>query len=40
MIASVDFLSAVVLIAVGITIFSPLILLLLWIKDWKGNRIW
>jgi len=40
MIASVGFLSAVVLIAVAITVISPFILIVLWLKDWKGNRIW
>jgi hypothetical protein len=40
MIASVGFLSAIVVIAVAITVLSPIILLLLWVKDWKGKKIW
>ncbi|MGD8783848.1 MAG: hypothetical protein PVF28_05450 [Thioalkalispiraceae bacterium] len=40
MIASVGFLSVIVLIAVAMTVVTPIILLLLWVKDWKSKEIW
>lgn len=40
MTASVSFLSVVVSIAVAVTIVSPIILLYLWVKDWKSDKIW
>lgn len=40
MTASIGFLSVVISIAVAVTIVSPLILLILWFKDWKSKKIW
>jgi hypothetical protein len=40
MTASVTFLSVVISIAVAVTIISPIILLVLWFKDWKSKKIW
>ena len=40
MTASVGFLSFVISIAVVMTIVSPIILLIMWFKDWKSNKLW
>ena len=40
MTASLNFLSLLVGTAVLVTALSPLILIILLIKDWKGNKLW
>lgn len=40
MMASLNFLSLLVGTAVVITAISPVILLILLIRDWKGNKLW
>ncbi len=40
MMASVGFLSTLVSVALFITVCSLVILLGLFIKDWKGKRLW
>lgn len=37
---SASFLELVVTLALVITIISPLALAYLWIKDWKGKKLW
>lgn len=38
--ASVNFLSLLVSIALCVTAVSPVVLMILLIKDWKGNKLW
>ncbi len=40
MIASVTFLGIIVTTAVAITTATPLILIYLWIRDWKKQQLW
>lgn len=40
MTASLSFLSLLVGTAVFVTALSPLILIILLIRDWKGNKLW
>ena len=40
MMASQTFLTVLVSIAVLITALSPVLLIILYIKDWKQKRIW
>ncbi|HSJ48522.1 MAG TPA: hypothetical protein VLA26_06715 [Gammaproteobacteria bacterium] len=40
MIAGKAFLSLVVLIALVVTMAAPLILAILWIRDWKQRQLW
>jgi len=40
MTASLGFLSTLVGIAVLITAISPLILIIIFIRDWKGKKLW
>jgi len=40
MTASVGFLSSIILIAVGMAMLSPIILLYLWVKDRKSKKLW
>ena len=40
MTASVSFLSIVILLAVGLTAVSTVILLVLWLKDKKRKELW
>lgn len=40
MIAGKAFLSLVVLIALAVTMAAPLILAILWIRDWKQRQLW
>ena len=37
---SADFLTAIVSIALLITIIAPVALLVIWIKDWRGGKLW
>ena len=40
MMASVGFLKIMVLVALGVTLLTPLILVGLWIKDWRRKQLW
>ena len=40
MIVSSEFLSVMVTIALAITITAPIILIILWLKDWKKGQLW
>jgi hypothetical protein len=40
MIAGKAFLSFVVLLALAVTMAAPLILAILWIRDWKKRQLW
>lgn len=40
MIAGKAFLSLVVLIALAVTMAAPLILAILWMRDWKQRQLW
>ena len=40
MIVSSTFLSVLVGIALTVTIAAPVILMVLWIKDWKKGQLW
>ncbi len=40
MIASVTFLSVSVAGAVAITTVAPFVLIYLWIRDWKKQKLW
>lgn len=40
MIAGQAFLSLVVLIALVVTMAAPLILAILWMRDWKKRQLW
>lgn len=40
MIVSSGFLSVMVGIALSVTIAAPIILIVLWIKDWKKGQLW
>lgn len=37
---SSDFLATVVTIALCITAIAPVVLALIWIKDWKDEKLW
>jgi hypothetical protein len=30
----------IITIALAITIVSPIVLIVFWIRDWKGKRLW
>ncbi len=40
MMASLGFLSALVGLAVFVTALSPVVLIILLIRDWKGKKLW
>ncbi|MFN2308313.1 MAG: hypothetical protein ABR553_01050 [Gammaproteobacteria bacterium] len=40
MTVSVSFLATMVTIALAITCTAPVILLLLWLRDWRAGRLW
>jgi hypothetical protein len=40
MIVSSGFLGIMVSIALAVTIIAPIILIILWIKDWKEGQLW
>jgi hypothetical protein len=40
MIVSSGFLSTMVTIALSVTIIAPIVLIILWIKDWKKGQLW
>jgi hypothetical protein len=40
MMASVNFLTVMVTLALGITMLAPVIFIVLWIKEWKEGRLW
>jgi hypothetical protein len=40
MIISAGFLGIMVTIALAVTIIAPIILMVLWIKDWKEGQLW
>lgn len=40
MIVSSGFLGTMVSIALVVTIIAPLVLLILWIKDWMKGQLW
>ena len=40
MIVSSGFLSVMVTIALTVTIIAPIVLIILWIKDWKKGQLW
>lgn len=40
MTVSVGFLTLMVSIALGVTAVAPIILMLLWLRDWRAGRLW
>lgn len=40
MIISANTMALIVTIALAITIIAPIALLIIWIKDWKGGKLW
>jgi uncharacterized protein (DUF2062 family) len=40
MIVSSGFLSVMVSIALAVTIIAPILLIVLWISDWKKGQLW
>jgi hypothetical protein len=40
MMATVGFLKAMVLLALSVTILTPIILLVIWIRDWMRKELW
>lgn len=40
MIVSAGFLGILVSIALAVTIIAPIILIVLWINDWKKGQLW
>ena len=40
MIVSSGFLNVMVTIALTVTIIAPIVLIILWIKDWKKGQLW
>jgi len=40
MTASVEILALLVILAIAVTAVAPLILITLWIKDWKKGQLW
>lgn len=40
MIVSAGFLSVVVTLALLVTIAAPIVLIVLWIKDWRKGQLW
>lgn len=40
MIASSGFLAVMVSIALAVTIAAPILLIVLWIKDWNKGQLW
>lgn len=40
MTVSVVFLTAMVSVALGVTLVAPIVLLLLWLRDWRKGRLW
>lgn len=37
---SADILAMVISIALLITIIAPVVLMIIWIKDWRNGRLW
>lgn len=37
---SAELLAIIISFALLITIFSPVVLVLLWIKDWRDRKLW
>jgi len=37
---SVGFLTGMVSIALAVTVVTPIILLVLWLRDWHNGRLW
>lgn len=37
---SVGFLTGMVSIALAVTLLAPVVLLLLWVRDWRKGRLW
>lgn len=40
MMVSSGFLSAMVTLALAVTIIAPIVLLILWIKEWVKGQLW
>ncbi len=40
MIASVEFLTVMVGVALAVTAVAPLVLVVLWLKDWNRGHLW
>lgn len=40
MIVSSGFLAIMISIALAVTIIAPIVLIILWIKDWKEGQLW
>lgn len=40
MIASVGLLSVMVTVATVLAAFTPLVLVVLWVRDWKRGQLW
>lgn len=40
MIVSAGFLGIMISVALVVTIFAPIILIILWFKDWKEGQLW
>lgn len=40
MTVSAGFLSGMVGIALAVTLLAPLVLLVLWLRDWRNGRLW
>ena len=40
MTVSVGFFSLMVTIALGVTLVAPVVLLMMWLRDWRNGRLW
>lgn len=40
MIVSSGFLATMVIVGLAVTITAPVMLIILWIKDWKKGQLW
>lgn len=40
MTVSAGFLAVMVSIALGVTVVAPVVLLVLWLRDWRAGRLW
>lgn len=40
MTVSVGFLTIMVSVALGVTVVAPIVLMLLWLRDWRKGRLW
>ncbi len=40
MTVSVSFLTTMVTIALAVTLVSPFVLLILWLRDWRKGKLW